>query len=276
MLIHDFLKNHFHQDFHLEKTNLGLTNDIYTTTLNGIKVAVRVVKDSLGDSSAFSNEATALNLIQPLQLDAEEIFYHPESRVRITRWIAHAQEFSEYPNKEDGVIRVASLLKRLHQAQLQSGCRFDGIALLQEYKSKIITPLYDYTSFDFILDSVEKIKNPHVLCHNDVVSGNILFTPEKDYLIDYEYSKDNDPLFDIMSFFTENRITEPHLRNLFYQHYFESELSTQQKKDLESYEQFHNYLWCCWANMMYDLLHEEVYLNIAKDKYFALCECIKK
>ena len=37
------------------------------------------------------------------------------------------------------------------------------------------------------------------------VDGNILFTKENVYLIDYEYAADNDPLFDVMSFLSEKQ-----------------------------------------------------------------------
>ncbi len=276
MSIKTFLENHFNQEINLTKTSLGLTNIIYTTTIQGEKVAVRTVNEKLGNSKAFSNEKNALSLVKPLNLDAQEIYYDPTTRLRITRWIHDAQEFSEFTNKEEGVIRVAKLLKKLHQANLKSHCPFNALELLQEYKDKIITPLFDYSQFDFILEHFKKIDNPQLLCHNDVVSGNILFTDSKDYLIDYEYSKDNDPLFDVMSFFTENKITEDHLRSLFYNEYFSKPLTPKQQFELLTYEQFHNYLWCCWANMMFDLLQEEIYLQIANDKYEALCACTKK
>ncbi len=259
----------------LTKTDLGLTNNIYISHLHGEKIAVRIPKEELKDSSAFSNEEKALSLVKSLNLDAEEIFYDSETRVRATKWIEGAQTYSQCLDSNK-VIRVAALLKTLHNAKLSSGCEFDGLSLLLEYKNGIKNPLYDYPSFQFILDDFKSIKNPHVLCHNDIVDGNILLTPNQDYLIDYEYSKDNDPLFDIMSFFTENQITQDSLRSLFYQHYFDNPLTETQKDHLQKYEQFHNLLWCLWANYMYDLLKEPIYLEIAQDKYRALCACIQK
>lgn len=275
MDIKQFLTQQFNQEFTLEKTTLGLTNTLYTTTFQNQKVAVRVVPEPLKNSSAFSNEQKALELVKPLNLDVPEIFYDAQTRVRITVWIENGQEFSNYPNQEEAIVKVAQLLKKLHQANLRSGSSFDGISLLNEYQSKILNPLYDYDFFSFILDDYRKINNPQVLCHNDVVSGNILFSPDQDYLIDYEYSKDNDPLFDIMSFFTENNLVDEPLRSLFYEHYFGHAPSPTQQEDLKCYEQFHNYLWCCWANMMFDLLKEPIYLEIAKNKYEALCKCIE-
>ncbi|MFV0479453.1 MAG: phosphotransferase [Anaerorhabdus sp.] len=275
-MIEKILNDLIHEELILTKTNLGLTNTIYISTLHNQKVVVRVPKKELLNSIAFSNEEQALTLLRPLALDAKELFYDPSSRIRITKWIDDTCEFKDIQDKQDGVIRVARLLKTLHQANLKSGVRFDGLSLLKEYQSQILHPLYSYSEFNFILDEINHINNPVCLCHNDVVSGNILFTDKQDYLIDYEYSKDNDPLFDITSFFTENKITDPILRSHFYQEYFNHQPTSSQQHDLDCWEIFHNYLWCCWANMMYDTLHDDIYRHIAQDKYEALCASVKK
>lgn len=255
-------------------TNLGLTNDIYKGIYKNRIVAIRIPKHKTKDLTSFDNEHQVLPAIKSLGLDANELYYNPTTRIRITEWIDDAIEFKDFQD-EDKILRSAKLIKKLHQAKLVTHNEFNGVALLEEYRSKIHNFIYPLHEYDELLTQVNAIQNPHILCHNDLVSGNLLFTKDKDYLIDYEYAKDNDPLFDIMSFFTENKITDEKSRECFYAAYFDSPPSQKTRKELSIYEAFHNLLWCTWANMMYDLLHEDIYKQIANDKYDALLTNIK-
>ena len=101
------------------------------------------------------------------------------------------------------------------------------------------------------------------------MDGNILFTKDKTYLIDYEYAANNDPLFDVMSFLSENQIEDPALRARFYAVYFD-EMNATVRRQLDIWENFQNLLWCCWAMMMWESRHESIYRAIARDKYEAL------
>lgn len=268
------LKFNFPLKCELTPTNLGLTNDIYKGSIDSDQVAVRIPKEETKMLSTFDNEKNVLPLIKDLDLDVPELYFDPDTRIRITRWISNAQEYKDCLD-EDKIERVAHLLKKLHHAHLNTGVNFDCEAHFKEYQSHIRIPLYPLENYAAVLDELKKITNPKTLCHNDLVSGNLLFTDKRDYLIDYEYARDNDPLFDVMSFFTENKITEPSLRKRFYAAYFDEPCTSLQLQQLHTYECFHNLLWCAWANMMYDLLSEQVYFDIAKDKYEALLACTK-
>ncbi len=250
-------------------TNLGLTNKIYKGIFDDEVVAIRIPKEETKELSTFDNEHMVLPLIKELNLDANELYYDPSTRIRITKWINNASEYKDCFD-DNKIIRAAKLIRKLHDAKIITHNEFNCISLLREYQSKIQASLFPLEKYYYLIDKVKQIHNPHILCHNDLVSGNLLFTDSKDYLIDYEYAKDNDPLFDIMSFLTENNITDLNKRQLFYQTYFETTLTDKVKHELSVYESFHNLLWCTWATMMFDLLHENIYKEIATDKYNAL------
>ena len=116
-----------------------------------------------------------------------------------------------------------------------------------------------------IIQALQAIPVQATLCHNDWVAGNIGFTQHRDYLLDYEYAGDNDPLFDVMSFITENKISVLD-REIFYSAYFDHPLSTDERSYLKAYEDFHNLLWYTWAMMMFESRQDQVYLMIAQDK----------
>ena len=82
--------------------------------------------------------------------------------------------------------------------------------------------------------------------------------------------------FDVMSFLSENAIHDENLRNTF----FISIILTNQMKlffhQLTLWECFHNLLWCAWAMLMWQHRQEEIYQNIAAEKFNALCTTYQK
>ncbi|TFG82436.1 MAG: phosphotransferase, partial [Erysipelotrichales bacterium] len=162
------------------------------------------------------------------------------------------------------------LMRRLHALNKTSGFSFDPIARFRQYASHVKKPLYDLQFAISVLDEMERLPRHLTLCHNDWVPGNIGFSDKRDYLIDYEYAGDNDPLFDVMSFLTENNIEDGEDRNRFYLEYFGKLPDQAAQKALFIYEKFHNLLWCTWAMMMAESRGDAIYHQIAKDKYEAL------
>ena len=72
-----------------------------------------------------------------------------------------------------------------------------------------------------------------------------------------------------MSFLTENELTNNQISE-FLKLYFNHNLSISVLNTLKLGEKFHNFLWCSWANMMFDLTLENQFKKIALDKYTAL------
>ena len=243
----------------------GLTNDNYIVTLNNKKVVLRLPRSENEGLFNYEHEAHVLDLIQHLNLEPNLLYYNKNTGVKCSEYIENVSVF-----EEKYVKRAAKLIKTLHQAKLESGEVFDVKEMFHLFKSRIQSPLYDTHFAHHYIDEV-KIENP-ILCHNDLVKGNLLFSDKKDYLIDFEYAKDNDPFFDIMSFITENDITDTALREVFYQTYFERDLTLEERKKLHHYEIVHHVLWCEWAMMMYDLHKEDIYHEIASLKYKRLIE----
>lgn len=257
----------FKQEIKLEKLNKGLTNDIYLTKVDGIKYVIRIVKDDIDHILDSSYERKVLDIVSKYQLDVKEYYYDINTRLRITYYVDVLEYYQT--NDSDKIKRVAKLLKRLHSISPTITNVFDPVKMFEKYYKQIKKPLYDTNKYLDLINKINTINNPKVLCHNDLVSGNLLFSNDLDYLIDYEFAALNDPLFDIMSFFTENDIYDSNLRNEFYQEYFEI-LDSKTLNELKIYESFHNLLWLTWANLMYELRNDNVYLDIAKNKFYYL------
>ena len=98
---------------------------------------------------------------------------------------------------------LARALRRVH-ALPPTGRKFDAARAARRYTSAIefdaglVAQCVDIVNGVDGVDGVDSVGSPRELrlCHNDLVAENILATPEIRFL-DWEYSCDNDPLFDL-------------------------------------------------------------------------------
>lgn len=252
----------------IEKLDKGLTNHNYLLHLDGASYVLRTPHFDSEHIVNRHHETLALDAIRDSGIDVETIYYDETSGYKVTTYISQALDFSQYLG-DDNILRVAQLMKRFHNLHKHIGVSFDPINRYQQYRSHVTLPLYDISAYETIMEEVASLQFESVLCHNDWVEGNILFCHNDTYLIDYEYAADNDPLFDVMSFLSENNIVDPTLRKQFYDTYFDH-MDDEIWHRLHVWECFHNLLWCMWAMMMWEQRHEEIYKSIAKDKYQAL------
>ncbi|MDF9824724.1 thiamine kinase-like enzyme [Breznakia sp. PF5-3] len=265
-MINKIIKHIFQSDnYTLEKLDKGITNHNYLLQVNNMKYVVRI---PYGDSTHdFNRQHEAIILKDVRDLDVPTIYFDTNTGIKITEYIDHLYEYAQCPY-EDKIERCARLIKKLHEKPAPP-FEFNPLKTLMNYKSKVKDPLFDLAPYEYILEEVKHLKHKQVLCHNDIVSGNILFGEHRDYLIDYEYAASNDALFDVMSFISENQITDSTLRERFYQVYFD-EFDDTIRHTLSLWEAFHNILWCYWAMMLYESRKESIYKDIANDKYNAL------
>jgi len=253
-------------EYHLSDLDKGISNRNYLLQVNGLFYVLRVPK--VNDIFDRSLEYEVLKKVKVLGIDIPFSYYDIETGIKITPYIEDLQEFSRYQHPSK-IKEVAMLIRKLHDAKIKTHTRFNPLDKLVQYQNGITTPLFPYHTFQHIIATVKSYHCEEILCHNDIVSGNLCFTENKTYLIDYEYAGDNDPLFDLMSFITENTLS-PEEEEEFLYHYFSSNPPTEIKKNLEMWRNFHNLLWLSWANMMYDKTSESTFLTIAQEKYLAL------
>lgn len=258
------------KEYTLCKLDKGLTNQNYLLSINNEKYVVRVPHK---DSSHIINRHHEKIVHDKVRfLDVECFYFDETSGIKITKYIEDLFEYEECPY-EDKIERCAMLMKKLHTLEAPT-FHFEPFKTLDTYKSLVKKPIYDLSIYEEKIQEVKSFKNKDVLCHNDFVSGNILYGKNRDYLIDYEYAAANDPLFDVMSFLSENQIFDETLRNRFYKVYFE-EINDTIMHQLYLWEMFQNVLWCNWAMMMYESRNENIYKEIAEDKYNALLQMKK-
>ena len=106
----------------------------------------------------------------------------------------------------DNIELIAVTLRRLHSMPL-SGRSFDSIVAAKRYVARIDNA--DVALVDHCTRIIETMRLPHNLCccHNDLVAGNIITTPDMKFL-DWEYACDNDPFFDLATIVEHHELSE--------------------------------------------------------------------
>jgi thiamine kinase-like enzyme len=106
---------------------------------------------------------------------------------------------------DDKLRRLALALRRLHSLPL-TGRLFDAREAAQLYAKRIGDA--DPERLRHSLRIIEEMPAPQHLCccHNDLVAGNIIATPEVRFL-DWEYACDNDPFFDLATVAAHHNLT---------------------------------------------------------------------
>lgn len=250
----------------------GLTNNNYLLEFEDKKHVIRIPKSENAALFDYQLEQEILEKIKPLDLDVPLLYYNAESGIKLSQFIENADHF-----KRKYLVEATRLIRRLHDSKLSAGKKYDIVEMFNKYKQYDEEPLFD-TSFAYhYLDKAKKLNQVEtVLCHNDLVEGNFLFTKERSYLIDYEYAMDNHPYFDIMSFITENDIQDLDDRELVYETYFNRPIDNEIREALKIFEIAHHVLWGEWASFMFHQNNEKIYYDIAKLKHQRLCEALNR
>jgi thiamine kinase-like enzyme len=265
----DYLHQHLQlSHIQLKKLDKGLTNQNYLLVCDQGRFMLRWPNQDAAHIVDRHHEALALKALDKTGLDVPLFYFDEHTGVKLSHYIEDLKTFTETddPNR---VIKAAELMRTLHGLKLNIAYNFDPIQRYLNYRSHVSDPLISDQEAQSILDAFKESPRSFILCHNDWVAGNIGFSQEKSYLIDYEYAGDNDPYFDVMSFITENTLTQDE-KEEFLKIYFNHSPNQNIRHELEQMAKMHNLLWCTWAKMMAESRHSTVYLDIAYDKLQAL------
>lgn len=266
MNLYKTLKELYHKDFKLIHTDLGLSNDIYIIEFNGIKKHVaRVINKDADTMANHELERQIQVALRGQNIDFDENAYIDKEKIRIVDYVDNIKTFKECEDPNKYFITI-DLIKKFHEIDINTNHNFDLKKRYELYKKQVINPLFDYKEFEYLIDDFDTLDDKYILSHNDLVDGNILFTNDRSYLIDYEFAAKNHPYFDLMSFLSENNIYNQELRLKIYNYYFDNKLDEKTLKKMTIIEKAQDLLWATWANMLYDLRGKEIYKQIFIDK----------
>jgi len=204
----------------LEELPGGLTNrNIKITT----PAATYVARHSVNTTNLLGidrdNEYVNSKAAEQAGVGAPVIDYRPDLGILLVGFVEGTTLTNADLQRPDVLARVAAGCRALH-----AGPRFRDefnmftrqpayLRVVQERGFRIPT---DYLYYTREFQAVKRILGPaeRVPCNNDLLAGNFIDTGDKVWLIDYEYSGNNDPCFELGNVWAECGLSTDQLDEL--------------------------------------------------------------
>jgi thiamine kinase-like enzyme len=181
----------------------GLTNRVYRVG----EFCVRLPGEGTEEYINRANEAVAAREAARAGVSPEVIHTDAETGVMVTRFIEGAVTMSpeNFAARKGSPARAGEAFARLHRSGATFPFRFELFAMIDEYLGVLSTK--DVTLPDGYHDVVREAEGVRAAldvhpadlapCHCDPLCENFLDTGEVMWIVDWEYSGMNDPLWDL-------------------------------------------------------------------------------
>jgi thiamine kinase-like enzyme len=234
----------------------GLTNVSYKVTTGGAAYALRLAGD--GTSEYIDREAEEHNarVAAEAGVNAEVLYFDATDGTMVTRFVEGiSMNAGDGFGRDPGApVRVALALKQVHSLGRVFRSRFDVFAAIDGYLELLRgwrMPLpEDYYEVGqrarAVRLALEASPAALVPCHNDPWPGNLLDADGRIYLIDWEYSGMNDPMWDLADLSVEAEFG-PEQDRAMMQTYHGTGLSPALYSRLEVYKAMSDLHWSVWS-----------------------------
>lgn len=233
------LKNNNFASFDIKQLSGGMTNKTYLVTLGQDKWVLRI--GGIGTSNFIDRNAEFYNaaIASKYGINVPIEWSDPNEGLQLTKFFSNSRPFNKLSeNDKDFQFYLGEIAKTFRHLHSLNKPFFNDtdIFLVNENYLKIIKeekPAILPSSFILFTDFFKKAKsifsqfsislNP---CHNDTTPSNFLVSEAKQenaknlYLIDWEYSGNNDILWDLVYFGIESNLSDSNFE-FFIKNYFD-------------------------------------------------------
>ena len=229
----------------------GMTNNNYLVETTNRKFIVKFF--GKGTEKLINRIAEKNNLenLRDLELDVENYIFDIKEGIKVNEYIENATTFDAHyiktKNKE-----VAEILQKVHGSSKELEGEFKIFDEIKKYEN-LIQGEIKYAYYDKIRDKVfglqshlEEIGIDRKSCHIDLVPENFIEDETgRVYLIDWEYSSMNDPMWDLAALFLESNYRKSEEGDFF--KYYYSEKTPVSIAKIMIYKIFQDFLWSLWT-----------------------------
>lgn len=188
----------------------GFTNDNFKITLDCKNYVLRI--PGIGSEAFVDRKAEqAITSILPQDVSVETHFFNDS--IKLTTFL---EGYTDMINAEFDTAffhAFCKTLKKMHTLNLKDFPSFKSVSLKDEitkYESLAKKSLISKEQRNSIIAYIEIFeKDTQVLCHRDLLQGNIMYNGVEVRLVDFEYSGFSSKYWDIANFICESNISEP-------------------------------------------------------------------
>ncbi len=261
-----------------KKIEYGITNDSYLLKTDEV---LRVGVPKINKIIDRNNEIKILKLLEDNDLTVKILEYGFDTKNYFflkTKYLPFTYNLVQQKLTKEKILQIFQTLKNFRSIPIENTDIkfFNWKSQLKLFKSNIKKSQFDLTEYE--IDLIKIFKNYKckniVLSHNNLMPNNFLFNDDSDdkkvYLIDFEYSSLNDELYDVASFISETLIYEEDKknRNELIKYWISLfNLNNDEKIMVKKWIFYQNILKALWANTMYDITKDKIFLKILEEKY---------
>ncbi len=188
----------------VERLMGGMSNYTYVIDVSGEKYTFRIPGKKAEKFVDRHQEKHHLELIKPLHLNNETVHLDTDTGVKIATYIAGDPLHTRSPY--DYLDEAAAVLRTIHESDLVSDYDYNPFKRLAYYESHLKE--YDHVHherYHAYKETLEKHRPfleqfPKTLTHGDSQISNFVITENGLRLMDWEFTGNNDPFYDIACF----------------------------------------------------------------------------
>jgi len=240
----------------LERLGGALTNVSYKVTTDYGVYVLRLAGEGTSDYVDRTAEEHNARVAAAARVNVEVLYFDAKHGTMVTRFVeGRPMDKVGFGSDPGALTRAALALKRVHSMGSVFRSRFDVFAMVEDYLNilrELRTPLpKDYYEVEREAEAVrgalEASPVPLAPCHNDPWPGNLLLDAGgRIYIIDWEYSAMNDPMWDLGDLSVEAGFG-PEQDRITMEAYCGGIASPALYSRLELYKAMSDFHWSIWA-----------------------------
>ena len=233
----------------------GLTNRNYRIESPVGRFVLRLAGDGTSEYIDREVEEHNARIAAHAGVNAEVLFFDASDGTMLCRYIDDSLTMDgELFKDPDRIIRAAHAFRRLHQYGQEFRTRFELFEQIDNYLgvlSRLDAEIPEgYEKVQKEAEAVRAALSAHHLpltpCHCDPLAENFLDTGDRMYIVDFEYSGNNDPMWDLGDLSVEAGFDDEQDR-IFMHAYFEGEPPAYDVGRMVLYKAMCDLLWTLWG-----------------------------
>lgn len=229
----------------------GMTNQNYLVKTTNKQYIVKFFGKGTEKLINRQDEKYNLELLKDLDLDVKNYLFDIEAGIKVNEYIESAITLDSRSIKTK-FDKIAPILQTIHASGKELRGEFAPFEEIKKYES-LIEEKIPYANYEVVREEVFSLEKrladlgvDRKSCHIDLVPENFIESPQgRLYLIDWEYSSMNDPMWDLAALFLESEFTRQEEED-FLSHY-ESETTPVSREKIAIYKILQDAIWSLWT-----------------------------
>ena len=229
----------------------GMTNQNYLAKTTNKQYIVKFFGKGTEKLINRQDEKYNLELLKDLDLDVRNYLFDIEAGIKVNEYIESAitLDSTSIKTKFD---KIAPILQTIHASGKELRGEFAPFEEIKKYES-LIEEKIPYANYEAVREKVFSLEKrlaelgvDRKSCHIDLVPENFIESPQgRLYLIDWEYSSMNDPMWDLAALFLESEFTRQ--EEEVFLSYYESDQTPVSREKITIYKILQDTIWSLWT-----------------------------